>query len=298
MMRSTPELLAPAGNVEVFEAAVAAGADAIYIGAPSLNARALARNFSWPEVAAMIDHGHRHGVKVYTAMNSLMKEAEIPLAVETLASFEALKIDGLIIQDLGIYHLARTHFPKLRLHASTLMGAHNSLAVRQFERMGFSRVVLARELTLEEIAAIRKQSGVELEVFIHGALCFSYSGLCLFSSFLGGKSGLRGRCVQPCRRRYIWQGQGKGPQSGYFFSMNDLEGIDSLARLREIGVSSFKIEGRMRSAHYVANVVRAYRIAIDGSGSESMAEARSLLGQAMGRKTTAGYFPVSQPADA
>ncbi|MDH4321141.1 MAG: U32 family peptidase, partial [Desulfobulbaceae bacterium] len=258
------ELLAPAGSIEAFEAAVAAGADAVYIGAPTLNARALAKHFGMAEIAAMVDHAHQHEVKVYVAMNSLMKEEEIPAATHALAAFEHLGVDAVIMQDLGLYHLARRHFPKLRLHASTLLAGHNSAAVRQFVKMGFQRVVLARELAIPEIAAIHRQNQVELEVFIHGALCFSYSGLCLFSSFQGGKSGLRGRCVQPCRRRYTWSGKGKGgAPSGYLFSMNDLCGIDLIPQLREAGVTSLKIEGRMRSARYVEAVTAAYRMALD-----------------------------------
>nr|MDA8166014.1 U32 family peptidase [Desulfobacteraceae bacterium] len=300
-MNSTkPELLAPAGTLEVFETAVAHGADAVYIGAPDLNARALAKHFSMAEIAAMIDHAHGRKVKVFLAMNSLAREDELPQAARTLAMIEALGADGLILQDLGLYHLARKHFPGLRLHASTLMAAHNSLAVRQLASMGFRRIVLARELTLTEIKAIRAANpGVELEVFIHGALCFSYSGLCLFSSFLGGKSGLRGRCVQPCRRRYTWSGHGSGPQSGYFFSMHDLAGLDFLAALRAAGVASFKIEGRMRSAGYVGAVVAAYRLAIDHPDDpEKMKEAAALLKEAMGRKTTPGYFPAAEPPTA
>lgn len=295
------ELLAPAGTIEAFEAAVAAGADAVYIGAPTLNARDLARHFAMAEIAAMVDHAHRHGVKVYVAMNSLMKEEDIPTATQTLAALEHLEVDALIIQDLGLYRLARTHFPALRLHASTLLTAHNSAAVRQFAGMGFQRVVLAREMTLPEIAAVHRQNRVELEVFIHGALCFSYSGLCLFSSYQGGKSGLRGRCVQPCRRRYTWSGKGKsGAPSGYLFSMNDLAGIDLIPQLREAGVTSLKIEGRMRSAGYVGAVTAAYRMAIDAAPGDgkSLAAAHQRLREAMGRRSTGGYFASSQPKDA
>ena len=291
------ELLAPAGSIAVFEKAIEAGADAVYIGAPALNARALSRDFSLAEIAAMIQFAHDKGIKLYLAANSLLKENEIPQAVETLAMLEALQPDALIIQDLGIYHLCRTYFPHLRLHASTLFGAHNSLAVRQFEKMGFERVVLARELTMKEIGAIGKQSRVELEVFVHGALCFSYSGLCLFSSYLGGKSGLRGRCVQPCRRRYNWSQKGQKP--GYFFSMNDLSSIELVHKLARAGVSSFKIEGRLRSAHYVTSVVKAYRMVIDGPADDkkTLESAKELLHQAMGRKTSQGYFSTPQPAD-
>lgn len=292
------ELLAPAGTVEVFETAVRAGADAVYIGAPSLNARFLARHFSMAEIAAMIDYAHGRRVKVYVAMNSLMKEEEIPQAAETLAMLDRLRVDAVILQDLGVYHLARTYFPDLRLHASTLMGAHNSLNARQFERMGFSRVVLAREMTLAEISACRKETDVELEVFVHGAMCFSYSGLCLFSSYLGGKSGLRGRCVQPCRRRYEWQGKGKGHRAGYFFTMSDLSSIELIGQLQAAGISSLKIEGRMRSASYVESVIRAYRTVLDArpGDAEALRSANDLLERAMGRSTTRGYFLGGQPA--
>ncbi len=295
------ELLAPAGTLAAFEAAVAAGADAVYIGAPALNARALAKQFSLADIAAMVDHAHRHGVKVYVAMNSLVKEEEIGAAVSTLAALEALAVDALIIQDLGLYRLARLHFPKLRLHASTLMAGHNSAVVGQFAAMGFGRVVLARELTLDEIGAIHRQCPVELEVFVHGALCFSYSGLCLFSSYLGGKSGLRGRCVQPCRRRYTWTGKGRGGgQSGYFFSMNDLAAVELIPQLAAAGVRSLKIEGRMRSPRYVAAVVAAYRLVLDAPPGDpaALTAARQRLGEAMGRRSTSGYFTTPQPADA
>ncbi|MEW6594868.1 MAG: peptidase U32 family protein [Thermodesulfobacteriota bacterium] len=289
------ELLAPAGSLDAFSAAVAAGADAVYIGAPALNARALAKQFSLAEIAAMIDHAHGRGVKVYAAMNSLMKEAEIPAAVKLLAALAELKVDAVILQDLGVYGLARDHFPSLRLHASTLMLAHNSMAVRHFAAMGFARVVLAREVTIAEIRQFRQQSPVELEVFVQGAMCFSYSGLCLFSSYLGGKSGLRGRCVQPCRRRYLWQGSKK--EGGYLFSMNDLSALRLLPELKAAGVGSLKIEGRMRSAQYVAQVVAAYRLALDHAGDETaLAEAEAMLGLAMGRKATVGYFRTAQPA--
>ncbi|MBU4260956.1 MAG: U32 family peptidase [Proteobacteria bacterium] len=295
-----PELLAPAGSLDVFATAVEEGADAVYIGAPAWNARALAKNFTPEELAAMIDYGHRNGVKVYLAMNSLVKEDEIPQLVELLALLEQLAPDALIIQDLGLYSLVRKYFPSFTLHASTLMGAHNSLAVQQFADMGFKRVVLAREVTLAETQKIHDQCPVELEVFVHGALCFSYSGLCLFSSYLGGKSGLRGRCVQPCRRRYSWADAGKGQQPGYFFSMNDLEAIDLLPQLASAGVVSFKIEGRMRSASYVGAVVKAYRQIIDAGDNiaDVLPQVRGLLYDAMGRRPTGGYFTSPQPTDA
>lgn len=295
--KKKPEILAPAGSINVFEKALEAGADAVYIGAPALNARALARDFSLPEIMAMIEFAHSRGARLYLAANSLLKEAEIPQALETLAQLEEMQPDALIIQDLGIYHLCRKYFPQLQLHASTLMGAHNSLAVKQFEKMGFDRVVLARELTIREIKSIAGKTMAELEVFVHGALCFSYSGLCLFSSYHGGKSGLRGRCVQPCRRRYRWEAKTWKP--GYLFSMNDLNAIDLVHQLADIGIASFKIEGRLRSSHYVSSVVRAYRLVVDAApGDEkTLAEAGEILQQAMGRKTSSGYFSSSQPKD-
>ncbi|RWX46284.1 Peptidase family U32 [Candidatus Electrothrix communis] len=244
--KSTMELLAPAGSFPAFEAALEAGADAVYVGAPGFNARALSRDFSFAEIGSMIRQARKQGVKLYIAMNSLVKESELPAALEALSCFEALRPDALIIQDLGLLYLARTWFPDLPLHASTLMSVHNSLGAEELTKLGFERVVLARELTIDEMATIHRKTGAELEVFIHGAMCFSYSGLCLFSSMHGGKSSLRGQCVQPCRRHYSWQRPGKqtappphskgnqkeksGSAAGYLFLMNDLCGIDMLLK--------------------------------------------------------------------
>ena len=150
----------------------------------------------------MINSAHKRGKKLYVALNSLAREADLPLLLETLAFFEVVRPDGLTIQDLGILHLVSRHFPSLTLHGSTLMTVHNKAGVSLFSDLGFSKVVIAREYTLKEIGRLVNQSNIDVEVFIHGAMCFSYSGLCLFSSYLGGKSGLRGKCVQPCRRKY------------------------------------------------------------------------------------------------
>lgn len=297
-MSHTLELLAPAGTIEVFETAVTSGADAVYVGAPMANARALAKHFSYEDIAAMVSFAHANGVKVYVAMNSLVKNDEFASVVRSLAIFEGIGIDALILQDLGIYAIARKYFPRLRLHASTLLGAYNSLAVKKLAEMGFARIVLAREMGIREIKEAGRVSPAEIEVFIHGAMCFSYSGLCLASSFLGGKSGLRGRCVQPCRRKYTWKGKHTGAPSGYFFSMNDLSGISMLEELQEAGVHSLKIEGRMRSLQYVQNVVKAYRVVIDNeSSTDSLVEARDYLHQAMGRKTSTGFFSLPQQTD-
>ena len=306
------ELLAPVGSFAAFEAALAEGADAVYLGAPALNARALSRDFSYGEIQAMVEHAHGAGVRVYIAMNSLIKESELALAVEGLAAFAAMRADALIIQDMGLLHLARTYFPDLSLHASTLMAIHNSLGVARLVELGFKRVVLPRELTLSEISTIYRKTGAELEIFVHGAMCFSYSGLCLFSSLHGGKSSLRGQCVQPCRRRYGWQKKTTrgGPDragdkdGGYLFSMNDLCGIDLLPQLQQAGVACLKIEGRMKSAQYVRNTVRAYRLLLDmygrgeGPDKKLIDEARRLLDAAMGRRRSPGYFLDRRPPEA
>ena len=307
------ELLAPAGNMESFRAAVQAGADAVYVGAPGFNARNLARDLRLEEIAAMIHYCRQHGLKFYLAANSLVREQDLPQVIATLAILEELKPDALIVQDLGVIKLVQEHFPALVLHASTLMAAHNSDAVRSFTDMGFERVVLARELTLKEISAICKKTETEIEVFVHGAMCFSYSGLCLFSSFLGGKSGLRGRCVQPCRRQYTWGAKGgikgavrgtkkpAGGKGGYLFSMNDLGGLEAVPWLAEAGVASLKIEGRLRTAHYVSHVVQAYRMVMDADAAGFPAvlkKAEQLAEKAMSRKVTPGYFQSPQPLEA
>ncbi len=307
------ELLAPAGTVETFGAAMDAGADAVYVGAPGFNARNLARDLRLEEIGAMIRHCHSLNKKLYIAANSLILERELPLVIENLALLQELEPDALIVQDLGLIRLVRNHFPKLKLHGSTLMTAHNSDGVHFQADLGIERVVLARELTLKEIGSIAARRGdTDLEVFVHGAMCFSYSGLCLFSSYLGGKSGLRGRCVQPCRRAYSSGGKGsggkgantavkKGDAGRYLFSMNDLTGLDAVPLLKEAGISSLKIEGRLRSAHYVHSIVAAYRKVFDAAPENSEAalvEAKALAEQAMSRKTSSGYFFSPQPSEA
>ena len=299
------ELLAPAGSAETFRAALNGGADAIYVGAPGFNARNLARDLRLEEIAAMIRHCRGLNKKLFVATNSLVLEAELPQLLELLALLAELRPDGLIVQDLGLIRLVRRYFPELSLHASTLTLAHNSQAVRYLADLGCRRVVLARELTVREIAAIAARRGdTEIEVFIHGAMCFSYSGLCLFSSFLGGKSGLRGRCVQPCRRAYGEVGRGRGDREGgsrYLFSMNDLSGLAALPELLATPISSLKIEGRQRSANYVEKVVSAYRLVLDAPAEgreEAVLRARTLIDEAMSRRTGSGYFLSPQPPEA
>ena len=293
--RLTAELLAPAGSLEAFFAAMESGADAVYCGLQSFSARAKAKNFSLDDLSAMTGYAHERQRKLFVTMNTLVKEEELPLLIDNLAAVEQAGVDALIIQDLGVWRTAREHFPNLPLHSSTQMTVHNSAGVKQLEQMGFERAVLARELTLPEIQHIRSQTQMELEHFIHGALCFCFSGQCYFSSFLGGKSGNRGRCTQPCRRRYNYRGK-----HGYYFSPNDLSAIELLPALQDAGVSSFKIEGRMKSAEYVANVVTAYRKMMDAAPaqrSEVLKQARALLKQSFGRTPTKGFLAGSQPAD-
>jgi len=294
-MTKRPELLAPAGSLEAFFAALEAGADAVYCGLRDFSARARARNFTPQELDGMVRLAHDRDRRLYVTVNTLVKEAELPQLIDTLATLAELAVDGVILQDLAVWRLARQHFPELPLHASTQLTVHNAAGVRQLERMGFRRAVLARELTLAEIAAIRAATTLPLEHFIHGALCFSFSGQCYFSSWLGGKSGNRGRCAQPCRRRYQYRGK-----PGYFFSPNDLSAIDLLPELVRAGISSLKIEGRMKSAEYVANVVRAYRLALDapaGRRREAVQEAKGLLRDAFGRPPTRGFLGGAEPRD-
>lgn len=305
---SSLELLAPAGTLPAFEAALHEGADAVYIGAPEFNARALARDFSLAEIAAMAISAREQGKKLYVAMNSLVKESEVPAALRMLAALEGIGPDALIVQDFGIVHLVKRFFPGLSLHASTLMTVNNSLGANFLAGMGFKRVVLARELRIEEMLAIREQSNIALEIFIHGALCFSYSGLCRFSSLHGGKSSLRGQCVQPCRRRYDWLPSGKkkaavtstGKGGGYLFSMNDLCGFEHLTAIRAAGVNSLKIEGRLKSVEYVRHAVRGYRLALNAldaepeEGRNMMIAARQALDRALGRKQATGFLVAGQ----
>ena len=290
-----PELLAPAGSLETFFAALDSGADAVYLGLKEFSARAKAKNFTLAEVERLLAYAHGQGRRVYVTLNTLVKERELPQLVETLAALEALAVDAVILQDLAVWRLARRHFPKLELHASTQLTIHNLAGVRQLEAMGFTRVVLARELSLEEIAVIRAGTTIGLEHFVHGAHCFSLSGQCSFSSWLGGMSGNRGRCAQPCRRRYR-----HGSDDGYHFSPNDLSAIELLPQLAAAGIGSLKIEGRMKGAEYVASVVRAYRLVLDAAPAArqgAVTAAKEQLKSSFGRLPTRGFLPGTAPAD-
>lgn len=289
-----PELLAPAGSFEAFFAAVEAGADAVYTGLKDFSARAKARNFTLGDIEKLTRYLQNDGKRLYVTLNTLVKEAELPQLIDTLGALEQIGVDAVILQDLAVWKLARDHFPGLELHSSTQMTVHNTAGVKMLERMGFTRGVLARELSLAEISEIRRQTTLELEHFIHGALCFSFSGQCYFSSFLGGKSGNRGRCAQPCRRRHNYR-----QQQGYYFSTNDLSAIDLLPELEQAGICSLKIEGRMKSAEYVHKVVSAYRRVLDAGQQRPavLKEAKQLLKESFGRQPTKGFLPGGQPTD-
>jgi len=261
-----PELLAPAG---CFDAAIAAfqyGADAVYAGLDRFSARAEARNLTPERLAVLLAHAHSLTPprKVYCALNTLLLDAEIPAALDALDILDDLGADAVIVQDWGLFTLARRHFPRLPLHASTQMAAHSRAGVRALADRGFARVVLARELTLGEIAAAAGDRAAEIEVFIHGALCYSYSGLCLFSSHALGRSGNRGRCAYCCRDRLTATETPEAPAS-HPFSMRDLAWLPFIRRLAAAGVASLKIEGRMKSPLYVAAITDLYRRALDGT---------------------------------
>ncbi len=277
MAKNDIELLAPAGSIEAFHAAIDAGADAIYLGFDDFNARGRQKNFTPQTMAHLIPYAQSLGKKVYITMNTLIKDGEIPLFVESCNTLKQLKPDAIIVQDLGMAAMLRQYYPNIELHASTQMAVHNTAGFEAMRKMGFTRVVPSRELTLQEIRKINNKSKLEIELFIHGALCYSLSGNCLASSFLGGMSGNRGKCTQVCRRKFSTE----GTKNGFYFSPRDFWAIDFVDEYRNIGIKSLKIEGRMRSADYVYNVTSAYRQFLDGK--ISVEEAKELLNKDFGR---------------
>jgi putative protease len=256
------ELLAPAGNVEALDAAIGEGADAVYMGLKSFNARLRSTNFAWSQFESAVESVHRRGKKIFVTVNTVSEESDLERLYRFLSYLDKIGPDGLIVQDFGVVRMIQEFFPRLRIHASTQMNVASAQAVNLLSKEGVKRVVLSRELGLEEIKAIKSQTNAELEVFVHGALCVSESGLCLFSSYLGGKSANRGMCTQACRRFYE-TGPENGLKKGYFFSPNDLQIINRIPDLITAGVDSFKIEGRMKSAEYVGTVTAAYRYVMD-----------------------------------
>ncbi|SCY80169.1 DUF3656 domain-containing U32 family peptidase [Alkaliphilus peptidifermentans] len=293
---STIELLAPAGSFDALKAALLNGADAVYLGGKDFSARAYASNFDRDTLKEAVEFAHIRGMKIYVTINTLLKDTEVNKLLEYVAFLYEIDVDALIIQDLGVLSLIHHGFPDFELHCSTQMTLHNSHGIEVVKELGVKRVVLARELSLEEIAKIHKSTGMELEVFIHGALCVSYSGQCLMSSYIGGRSGNRGRCAQPCRRSYrLLSDEGKGKDNqAYHLSMRDLNTLQYVDQLIDSGVTSFKIEGRMKKPQYVASIVRSYRRAIDNYISTKQVikdeKTQHEMAQIFNRKFTRGFL--------
>ncbi|MCM1494285.1 MAG: U32 family peptidase [Bacteroides sp.] len=259
MGEKLPEILAPAGSLTIMKQAFQAGADAVYLGGQLFGARAYAVNLTEEELLQGIEYVQLHHKKLYLTVNTLLKNEDIDRLFEFLEKPYEAGLDGVIVQDLGVARMLRRGFPDLELHASTQMSVTSPYGVALLKEFGFSRVVPARELSMEEIHMLKKETDLEVEVFVHGALCYSYSGQCLLSSMIGGRSGNRGRCAQPCRQRYTTE----NGDSGYLLSPRDLCSLRVVPELIRAGVDSFKIEGRMKKPEYVIAAVNAYRRAID-----------------------------------
>ena len=262
------ELLAPAGSLEIFKGVIESGADAVYVGGSMFGARAYANNFTEEELLEAIDFAHLRGVKVYLTVNTLIKNSEFSKLYDYLLPYYKRGLDAVIVQDLGVVKAIHEYFPSMEIHTSTQMTVTGADGVRFLSQFGVTRVVMAREVSLAEMKRIHEETGMELEAFVHGALCYSYSGQCLFSSILGGRSGNRGRCAQPCRLPYTVEGK----KDEYILSLKDMCGIKALDRLHEAGVYSLKIEGRMKQLEYACGVVKYYRSYIDSMKSVTDAD--------------------------
>lgn len=294
-----PQLLAPAGDPEALLAAVGAGADAVYLGGRRFSARQSAGNFGVREIQQALRMAHGHGVQVLVAVNTLLGEDEWPRAAGWLHQLARLGVDGVIVQDPGLMALSRAISPDLPVHVSTQATVHNLAGALFWQRHGASRIILARELSLDDIALLARDSGMEVEVFVHGALCLGFSGQCLFSSLIWGRSGNRGRCAQPCRLEYSLDspalGQSGSRSRGYLLSPRDLMLLEDLPRLARAGVRAFKIEGRMKRPEYVGVVTAIYRQALDRwwadpVGYEVTEPEKADLAQVFNRGFTRGYL--------
>ena len=262
------ELLAPAGNLEIFKGVIESGADAVYVGGSMFGARAYANNFTEEELLEAIDFAHLRGVKVYLTVNTLIKNSEFSKLYDYLLVYYKRGLDAVIVQDIGVVKAIHEYFPSMEIHTSTQMTVTGADGVRFLSQFGVTRVVMAREVSLAEMKCIHEETGMELEAFVHGALCYSYSGQCLFSSILGGRSGNRGRCAQPCRLPYTVEGK----KDEYILSLKDMCGIKALDKLHDAGVYSLKIEGRMKQLEYACGVVKYYRSYIDSKKPVSDAD--------------------------
>lgn len=262
------ELLAPAGSLEILKGVIESGADAVYVGGSMFGARAYANNFTEEELLEAIDFAHLRGVKVYLTVNTLIKNSEFSKLYDYLLPYYKRGLDAVIVQDLGVVKAIHEYFPSMEIHTSTQMTVTGADGVRFLSQFGVKRVVMAREVSLAEMKCIHEETGMELEAFVHGALCYSYSGQCLFSSILGGRSGNRGRCAQPCRLPYTVEGK----KDEYILSLKDMCGIKALDKLHDAGVYSLKIEGRMKQLEYACGVVKYYRSYIDSKKPVSDAD--------------------------
>jgi putative protease len=278
-----PELLLPVGNIESFYAAMRGGADAVYLGLQHFNARGRAANFNNYQFQLLLAEAHQNRIKVYVTLNTVIKNKEIAALLEILWFLSKTRVNAVIIQDWGTFFLLKNYFSKLVIHASTQMANHNSAGTSFSKKAGFERVILARELTMPELTEIQKQSSIETEVFVHGALCYSFSGMCNFSSYLGGAGANRGICAQPCRRFY-----NSGNDQNLSFSMKDNQLIDFVPELAKIGISSLKVEGRLKSGEYVYTVTQAYHKVIDGT--QTISEATTTLKLDLGREKTQWFY--------
>lgn len=262
------ELLAPAGSLEILKGVIESGADAVYVGGSMFGARAYANNFTEEELLEAIDFAHLRGVKVYLTVNTLIKNSEFSKLYDYLLPYYKRGLDAVIVQDIGVVKAIHEYFPSMEIHTSTQMTVTGADGVRFLSQFGVTRVVMAREVSLAEMKRIHEETGMELEAFVHGALCYSYSGQCLFSSILGGRSGNRGRCAQPCRLPYTVEGK----KDEYILSLKDMCGIKALDKLHDAGVYSLKIEGRMKQLEYACGVAKYYRSYIDSKKPVSDAD--------------------------
>lgn len=285
LKKRKPELLAPAGNLLSAVVALDSGADAVYIGLDKFNARDRADNFTLQEASKLVNYAHTNGQKVYITLNTLIKQSELSEAATMLADISELSPDAVIVQDLGIVNMIRELYPSLKIHASTQMGIHNSAGVKTAKDMGIERVILERQVLNTELKEIISKAEIELEIFVQGALCCCLSGRCLFSSWLGAWSGNRGKCTQPCRRRFFSENG-----NGFFFSTKDLATLNYLPELIKLGISSFKIEGRLKKPDYIKNVINAYRLIIDDPKNNlAMQEAEKIIQRTAGRQISDGF---------
>ncbi len=287
-MNYKTELLAPAGSKESLDAALGEGADAVYLGLRDFNARTRAKNFSYKEFEAAVEKIHEAGKKIYVALNTVVEERESKAIYNILKYLSLVGPDAVIVQDLGVVRMINEYFPDMKIHASTQMNIGSSSGVNLMSKYGVKRVVLSRELDFGQIKSVRENTNLELEIFAHGALCISASGLCLFSSYIGGRSANRGTCAQPCRKLYSAL-----DKTGYYFSPRDLMLIQYVPEIIESGINSIKLEGRMRNAAYVSTIVRAYRHVIDNyehGKNDAVANALEILQNDFARSKTSFYF--------